>query len=1537
MSVFNSIRKTVIYLCITVMFLAGHIWADGQPVLTYVITGNVDEGFIVTKNNEAFLPAAPWSSFWNNTGHPIGLIRADAGGEDLTIQFGNGTDVLNIGNNQVNFKGGWGEITLEGKLTSRNTACCCNEGGAIFIGSNITVESKGDVSSNSREDIAIQNRGALTVSGGTIEGGNLFSDGNVIINDGEIAGVINNGSEWNSGRNTLIITGGKITATNKDGIAITSRNNLDNTLTLSGNPEITGRIHGLRTGYLTAEAGFAPVNAPVMLSFAPNITDGIAVNGGAAHSGLFAVSGGEFMLVAEGANLVLAENLTSNLTLAAAYTITRDGDDFVASGKGVQAGSARGALRSVLNAIRSAAAGNAVEIDFADVNTGTSALRFENGGSGNTWGIITLSGKITSSAMFIGNDVNVASNADITTTEITLQNRSVFTISNGTVNGTIGSWNGGDITVSGGTVKGQIWSTGTLTISGGEITALNGVIMPRFGSILTISGGKITATQTNGIAIDYGSCCCNRNTAIILSGNPEIAGRIHDERGDRNVILTVEGDFAPVKPIVLSFNSLWAGVVAVKDAAQHSAHFTFTQNSDFVLASRGNDIVVADRVVSTLPLAAAYDIRFETDNFIARVIGGTGTGTAVGSLVGVINAIRTAANGNDVEIRFGSGGTNQLNIGSRTVHFFNLDKDNEWGEITLSGRITGWWSSMINISEDITVESKADVEHRIDNNGILTVSGGTIGGISSYSSGILTVSGGTIGTIGINSDFTLNGSPQIDVIWVDNSGKIIVGNAFAPGERKYDVNFDVNFRGVLIKGGAAHQSAFNIANPSPAGIAIANENGDIVVNSIPFIITGNNGEFAVTRGGNALWSNVSIQTAVDNIINSGSGVREIQFGNGTDVLNIGNASVNLWGWSWNTIILTGKITSSAPATIIINGNTNVFSSADIANTNTDEWSSAIFNEFGTLTINSGTISGQRIGIADFNGTITINGGTIRAEATNGHAIWFGNDNTWSWRTLTLNGNPDIVGRIRIANVMSGSFSVGSGFNPGEREYLLDFSNYDDWNARVINAANFGKNFKLVNNNFVLLVNGNDLRPANKNSLRTVTFDLNGGLGEAPENVIVGSGWAIPELLIPSAKNFIDGKGSISDGFWYIDKNGAAGEGRFNFNSGVWSNITHYLGWRTAAVSIENENLPNGAIGTAYSAAIVAKVEKDAGGTLNYTWTGAPTGLVLNAQTGAISGTPTVAGEFKITVFAINTSTDVSAAKEFTITTGVCAHTFGEPRITAATCTAEGFTERTCSKCQHISRTDIVPATNHTFTRWTIITAATCHRNGLDRRSCATCGALNTAEDATRATTRAHTWGNWTITRATCTKDGEKTRVCTIEECNAPEKVILKAHGHTIPPAASPWIVTIQPTVDAEGEQVKYCELECCGDVVLREAIAKLEPSSIHNVERRNERYGIKFVRNIVSDKAEMRIVLPDNERIADANIVIYDMTGNVVFASTGSAATRRGNSGTELVEVWDLRNNNGRFVGNGTYLVVAEVKSASGKVFVYSTRLGINR
>jgi hypothetical protein len=73
------------------------------------------------------------------------------------------------------------------------------------------------------------------------------------------------------------------------------------------------------------------------------------------------------------------------------------------------------------------------------------------------------------------------------------------------------------------------------------------------------------------------------------------------------------------------------------------------------------------------------------------------------------------------------------------------------------------------------------------------------------------------------------------------------------------------------------------------------------------------------------------------------------------------------------------------------------------------------------------------------------------------------------------------------------------------------------------------------------------------------------------------------------------------------------------------------------------------------------------------------------------------------------------------------------------------------------------------------------------------------------------------------------------------------------------------------------------------------------------------------------VVLPDNDKVVSAKIVVYDNVGNAVYEASGAKV------------VWNLCNSAGRDVANGGCLVVAEVKGMSGKVYMYSTKVGVRR
>ena len=194
----------------------------------------------------------------------------------------------------------------------------------------------------------------------------------------------------------------------------------------------------------------------------------------------------------------------------------------------------------------------------------------------------------------------------------------------------------------------------------------------------------------------------------------------------------------------------------------------------------------------------------------------------------------------------------------------------------------------------------------------------------------------------------------------------------------------------------------------------------------PYIITGSGGQFTATKSGVTVGTaNQPISSVVYAIRTHAAGQDyTLQFGNGTDVLDIGTEGVLLYLFENDpqcTITLTGKITSRSGSYAIANSNVSIVSTADIANTGTGL---AINNSSGnnsTMTINGGMITTTG-GIAIGGGnTITINNGTILVTG-DGAAV--GDNNTNS--TITINGGTITVTGNGIPIVSFGTVTINNG-------------------------------------------------------------------------------------------------------------------------------------------------------------------------------------------------------------------------------------------------------------------------------------------------------------------------------------------------------------------------------------------------------------------------------------------------------------------------------------------------------------------------------
>jgi len=149
----------------------------------------------------------------------------------------------------------------------------------------------------------------------------------------------------------------------------------------------------------------------------------------------------------------------------------------------------------------------------------------------------------------------------------------------------------------------------------------------------------------------------------------------------------------------------------------------------------------------------------------------------------------------------------------------------------------------------------------------------------------------------------------------------------------------------------------------------------------PYIITKSGATFTLTKGDKTATGVTTLSDVIDGIRSDAQGKNcAIQFGDKTTVLDIGSGRVELDNDSygtWGAIKLTGKITSKISATgygtISIGNLVSVTSSADIENTDTMNYSSAVYNS-GILNITGGTIKSDPKAYAIYNreiGKVTI--------------------------------------------------------------------------------------------------------------------------------------------------------------------------------------------------------------------------------------------------------------------------------------------------------------------------------------------------------------------------------------------------------------------------------------------------------------------------------------------------------------------------------------------------------------------------------------
>ncbi|GBU23537.1 hypothetical protein R83H12_00150 [Fibrobacteria bacterium R8-3-H12] len=497
------------------LFLA--VFAIALHAATYYITGS-NGSFSASTANAGGVAIANGSNV--TIANLMNAIRTDANGDPSTIQFGDNSATLDIGEVYITFNGtadspAWGTITLTGKITSSANY-------TIYLTNGTSITSTADIANTASGGSTVYNSsGTVNISGGTITGGTyaVYNNGMVNISGGEVKATtgyavyhssstgkitVSGNAKVTSARNsgategTIFIVSGtaEITGGTVENTANSNANAVGNASTggilLSGNPTVSGSIVKGGTGNLSVDDSFNPTNDKTYkLKF--NSYEGIAVAGGASKVSFFSLAnnttgnGISFnSLSVQGNDIVLvATNGYAVENSGTTYTITK--------GTGKYA-----YIQNAIDYIRTESNGTAVSIQFGSGGTNVldispHYITFNGSATSPAWGSITIAGKITSGGsgsrtIYLSNGASISSTADIANTgsnygSMAIQNSSTgaVNISGGTVqvtgtnneNRAVSNTGTGTVNISGGTVKntGEYGkavhnnSTGTVTIS----------------------------------------------------------------------------------------------------------------------------------------------------------------------------------------------------------------------------------------------------------------------------------------------------------------------------------------------------------------------------------------------------------------------------------------------------------------------------------------------------------------------------------------------------------------------------------------------------------------------------------------------------------------------------------------------------------------------------------------------------------------------------------------------------------------------------------------------------------------------------------------------------------------------------------------------------------------------------------------------------------------------------------------------------------------------------------------------------------------
>ncbi|MGI8667267.1 MAG: putative Ig domain-containing protein [Jatrophihabitans sp.] len=266
---------------------------------------------------------------------------------------------------------------------------------------------------------------------------------------------------------------------------------------------------------------------------------------------------------------------------------------------------------------------------------------------------------------------------------------------------------------------------------------------------------------------------------------------------------------------------------------------------------------------------------------------------------------------------------------------------------------------------------------------------------------------------------------------------------------------------------------------------------------------------------------------------------------------------------------------------------------------------------------------------------------IMTFVKNGGGLFMVSDHTGSDRNNDGWDSPKILNDLMTNNSVDSTDPFG---------FSIDLLNIGTENPNVIGASAgsdpiiagpFGRaTGTIIRNGTTVTLKPGDNSSARGEIYRT-GYSASGTTGAAVATSTFGAGRV---MFIGDSSTIDDGTGQ-SGNTLYNGWNDPAGT-----DATVMLNGTEWLsggagGGGTGGVSVTNPGSQSGTVGTATSLQASAS-----GGSAPYTWsaTGLPTGLSINSSSGLVSGTPSAAGSFTVTL-TVRDSTGATASASFTWT------------------------------------------------------------------------------------------------------------------------------------------------------------------------------------------------------------------------------------------------------------------------------------------------